>query len=77
MSSKNSLISSKNAGFPPIRYCSNINEKKEDGSLKKERFFAPKMSNNINIRKILKENISKQIIDLDNKIEELDIVNEI
>ena len=68
-------MSSKNGGFPPIRYCDSINEKAT--VQKKERFFAPKMSNNINIRKILKDNISKPIIDLDNKIEKLDIINEI
>ena len=72
-------MSSKNGGFPPIRYCDNIDEKEiiNKGSIKKERLFAPKMSNNINIRKILKDNISKPIIDLDNKTEKLDVINEI
>jgi len=72
-------MSSKNGGFPPIRYCDNINEKEiiNKGPNKKERLFAPKMSNNINIRKILKDNISKPIIDLDNKTEKLDVINEI
>jgi hypothetical protein len=72
-------MSSKNGGFPPIKYCNNLDtkEKINKGSIQKERFYAPKISNNINIRKILKDNISKSIIDLDNKTEKLDIVNEI
>lgn len=72
-------MSSKNGGFPPIRYCNNIDEKKNIniGPSQKERFFAPKISNNVNIRKILKENIPKSIIDVDNKNEKIDIVNEI
>jgi hypothetical protein len=74
-------MSSKNGGFPPIKYCDNINEEQKNqiknNTPQKERFFTPKISNNINIRKILKENISKPIIDLDNKPETLDIINEI
>jgi hypothetical protein len=72
-------MSSKNGGFPPIRYCDNIDEKETINKElnKKERLFAPKMSNNINIRKILKDNISKPIIDFDNKEEKIDTVNEI
>jgi hypothetical protein len=73
-------MSSKNGGFPPIRYCDNVNEIQKmnnDSQQKKERLFAPKISNNINIRKILKDNVSKPIIDLDNKTEKIDIINEI
>lgn len=72
-------MSSNNGGFPPIKYCKNIDEKEimNKGTQKKERFYAPKISNNINIRKILKDNVSKPIIDLDNKVENLDIIDEI
>jgi len=72
-------MSSKNGGFPPIKYCINLETKESitKGSIQKERLYAPKIANNINIRKILKDNIAKPIIDLDNKTEKLDIVNEI
>jgi hypothetical protein len=71
-------MSNKNGGFPPIKYCQEkINEIKEKNTLQKERFFAPK-NNNANIRTILKKNVSKPIIDLNETREELlDEVNEV
>ena len=63
----------KNGGFPPIRYCNDY-EKKINTLQKKERLFAPK----ININKILKNNNNKKpIIDLENKVEDLDIIDSI
>jgi len=63
-----------NGGFPPIKYC----EEKVKGKIvtvQKERGYAPK---NIPIRKILKTNSSKPVIDLDkNKSEKLDTVESI
>ena len=69
------IMSSKNGGFPPIKYCQEkLDEIKEKNTLQKERFFAPKISN-ANIRTILKKNICKPIIDLNETKEELDEID--
>ena len=60
-------------GFPPIKYCENYEKKIDSKDFKKERLFAPK----INIKKILNNKPTKLIIDLENKSEALDIVNEL
>lgn len=66
-------MSSKNGGFPPVKYCAEVEEK---NTLQKERSFAPKI-NNANIRTILKKNASKPVIDLNQTNEVLDVVDEI
>ena len=66
----------KNGGFPPIEYCLEkviANQK----NFKKERLFSSNIGKNINIRKILKKNISKPVIDIDNEPEKIDIVENI
>jgi hypothetical protein len=67
-----------NGGFPPINYCPKKLEVKfdKDNKIQKERFFNPKISTNVNIRKILKESSVKPIIDLNDKKEDLDIVTD-
>jgi hypothetical protein len=65
-------------GFPPIKYCP---DKVESGDKKvstRERLFASQINKNINIRQILKENVSKPLIDIsDDKKEELEVVEAI
>ena len=60
-------------GFPPIKYCDNYEKKIDSKDFKKERLFSPK----INIKKILNNKPTKLIIDLENKNDTLDIVNEL
>jgi hypothetical protein len=66
-------------GFPPINYISNENstdEQKSTGEQKstRERLFVSNINNNINIRQILKENISKPIFDLNEDKDELEVI---
>ena len=65
--------------FPPIKYISNENltdEQKSTGEQKstRERLFVSNINNNINIRQILKENISKPIFDLNEDKDELEVI---
>ena len=73
-------------GFPPINYISNENstdkqkstdeQKSTDGQKsKRERFFVSNINTNINIRQILKENISKPIFDLNEDKDELEVID--
>jgi len=67
-------------GFPPINYISNENltgEQKSTGDQKstRERLFVSNINNNINIRQILKENISKPIFDLNEDKDELEVID--
>jgi len=50
----------KNGGFPPIIYCEADNK----DSLKKDRFYSsnPQQKQTISIRKLLKDNIKKPLI---------------
>jgi hypothetical protein len=63
-------------GFPPIKYCS---EKIESDNKKvdtKIRTFSSGVNKNINIRQILKENISKPLINiLEDKNDYLEIID--
>jgi hypothetical protein len=62
-----------NGGFPPIKYCSTVEIKKIENSSRKERLYAP-TSNNVNIRKILKESKVKPIFDIEsNKKDSFDL----
>ena len=51
----------KNAGFPPIIFCQN-DENKEKVNQKKERFFQDNTIHNINIRQLLSDTNKKTII---------------
>ena len=67
-------------GFPPINYISNENSTGEPnltGEKKstRERLFVSNINNNINIRQILKENISKPIFDLNEDKDELEVID--
>lgn len=63
-------------GFPPIKYCPEKDvENKNKGT--RERFYAPKINKNINIRQILKENVKKPLIEIEQEKEELEVVDEI
>jgi hypothetical protein len=60
MNSQKNII---NGGFPPIKYCSQSNnQKQEKDSTSKERFFANTIRQNINIRQLLSDKIKKPII---------------
>ena len=64
-------------GFPPIKYCP---EKIDMGDKKvstRERLFVSSINKNINIRQILKENISKPLIDVSEDKEEIEVVDAI
>jgi hypothetical protein len=53
----------KNGGFPPIKYCPELDvDKKFVNKTSKERFFSNAPRQNINIRQLLTENKSKPII---------------
>ena len=63
-----------NGGFPPIKLCNKNNEKTKQVS--KERQYSSNIKN-INIRKILNNNIKKSLIfddQEDNKIDEIEEV---
>jgi hypothetical protein len=65
-------------GFPPIKYC----PEKVDTSDKKintrERLFSSNINKNINVRQILKENVSKPLIEInDDKKDEIEVVDTI
>lgn len=51
----------KNGGFPPIKYCPELDTEKS-GAIKtsKERFFANAPRQNINIRQLLTESTNKK-----------------
>ena len=67
-------------GFPPINYDANKNltdeQKSTDGQKStRERLFVSNINTNINIRQILKENISKPIFDLNEDKDELEVID--
>lgn len=73
-------------GFPPINYDANKNltdekkstDKKKSTDEKKstrERLFVSNINTNINIRQILKENVSKPIFDLNEGKDDLQVVD--
>jgi hypothetical protein len=69
-------------GFPPIKYISNENstdkqKSKDEQKSTRERLFVSNINTNINIRQILKENVSKPIFDLDENKDELQVVDSI
>jgi hypothetical protein len=59
-----------NGGFPPL-ILKNIKTKSDN----KERYFAPTIKNNLNIRQILQLKTRKNILDNTNKDNELEIIN--
>jgi len=67
----------KNGGFPPIKYCPELDTDKNKDTVnksKQERFFANAPKQNINIRQLLSESNKKPIIiadNVDNVIEEV------
>lgn len=75
MDKKQTLI--KNGGFPPIKYCPELDtDKKVLNKTSKERFFSNAPRQNINIRQLLSESATKKpliIID-SNKEDELEEV---
>lgn len=69
-------------GFPPIKYDANeksTDEQNSTGEKKstRERLFVSNINTNINIRQILKENVSKPIFNLDEDKDELQVVDSI
>ena len=65
-------------GFPPIRYCSEIIKPNNKKVSTRIRTFSSGINKNINIRQILKENISKPLIDiLEDKNDDLEIIDSI
>jgi hypothetical protein len=65
-------------GFPPVKYCPDKVSLGDKKSSTRERLFAPGINKNINIRQILKENVSKPLIDIDeDKKDELEVVEAI
>jgi len=69
-------------GFPPINYDANENstdkqKSKDEQKSTRERLFVSNINTNINIRQILKENVSKPIFDLDENKDELQVVDSI
>jgi len=50
----------KNAGFPPIKFCKNIES--DDVNNKKERFYQNNIIHNVNIRQLLTDTNKKTII---------------
>lgn len=59
-----------NGGFPPIQII-NMIETKVTADNKKERFFAPITKKNVDIKKILINNIHKKMISQDNNTIEI------
>ena len=68
-------MSKPNGGFPPIVYCPEKAETKEEKSDDKKRYFSSNIRQNINIRQILTEQNKKPIIVLENNEDQLDVVN--
>ena len=66
-----------NGGFPPIKYCHDKIKSKESSTIiQRERSYAPKINNNVNIRQILKKN-NNPIIQIESiKTEKIDIVED-
>lgn len=67
-------------GFPPINYISNENSTDEQNSTDekkstRERLFVSNINTNINIRQILKENVSKPIFDLNEDKDDLQVID--
>ena len=53
----------KNIGFPPIKFCEDVNKDvNKDVNNKKERFFQNNVIHNINIRQLLSDSNKKTII---------------
>jgi hypothetical protein len=66
----------KNGGFPPIKYCPELDADKTNKN-SKERFFANAPRQNINIRQLLTETINKKplIITDNTPQEELEVIS--
>lgn len=77
MSNKQHIF--KNGGFPPIKYCPALDNKKDTNKPQKERFFANAPKQNINIRQLLTEsNTKKPLIITENIVDnELEVVDEL
>jgi len=68
----------KNGGFPPIKYCPELEtDKNTTVKTSKERFFANAPRQNINIRQLLTESVNKKpLIITDNVTEDvIEVVN--
>jgi hypothetical protein len=66
----------KNGGFPPIQYCPDLNiNKKSNDPKSNERFFSNVPKQNINIKELLSNNKKEAVIIIDNKDDELEIIN--
>mgnify|MGYP003330272872 CR=1 FL=1 len=68
----------KNGGFPPIKYCPELDtEKSKSEKGTKERFFSNAPRQNINIRQLLTESANKKpLIITDNVTEDvIEVVN--
>jgi hypothetical protein len=79
MTENNKKIIFKRGGFPPIKYCPPEVEKKSDKS--KERFFANTVKQNINIRQLLSNSVSKKPLIITesntNDIDDIDVATEL
>jgi hypothetical protein len=68
----------KNGGFPPIKYCPELDkEKNTSNKPKQERFFANAPKQNINIRQLLVDSNKKPIIIADNTDNVIEEVSEL
>ena len=65
-------------GFPPIRYCPEKVDTSDKKISTRERLFASNINKNINVRQILKENVSKPLIEInEEKKDEIEVVDAI
>ena len=64
-------MSSKNGGFPPIKFCVNEDDANNVNN-KKERFYQNNLVHNINVRQLLTETNKKPI--LIEKNESIDVI---
>lgn len=70
-----------NGGFPPIRYCPEKNNNKNNNPSNtdtRQRLFSSSINKNINIRQILKETVQKPLINIEaNNKDQLDVIDQI
>lgn len=61
----------KNGGFPPIKYCPELDKERITNKTSKERFFSNAPRQNINIRQLLSESKKKPVIITENVNDEI------
>lgn len=68
---KNKQKTFKNGGFPPIKYCPELDSKDKPIKTTKERFFANAPKQNINVRQLLSDSQKKPIIITENNQDDI------